>query len=158
MLSAFNPARELDRLTEQLFSTGTAAHGMPMDLYRSGDHYVLSVDVPGVDPGSIDISVDRGVLSIRAVRSAPTRDGVDWVAAERPTGTFLRQLRLGDALDPDRIHASYTNGVLTLTLPVAEAAKPRKITVTVPDDEGRTIDSTATQPAVDAAADPTTTS
>ena len=156
MLSAFNPARELDRLTEQLFSTGSTAHGMPMDLYRSGDHYVLSVDVPGVDPGSIDISVDRGVLTIRAVRSAATREGVDWVAAERPTGTFMRQLRLGDALDVEHIDATYTNGVLNLTLPVAEAAKPRKIQVTVPADDGRTIDSTATQPEVSAAAQPTT--
>ena len=147
MLSAFNPARELDRLTEQLFSSGTPAHGMPMDLYRSGDHYVLSVDVPGVDPGSIDVSVDRGVLTVRAVRSAATRDGVDWVAAERPTGTFLRQLRLGDALDVDRIQATYANGVLTLTLPVAEAAKPRKIQVTAPAEDTHTIEASPSESA-----------
>src|SRR4051794_35655113 len=106
---------------------------MPMDLYRSGDHYVLHADLPGVDPGSVDVGVENGTLTIKAQRSERTEDGVQWIASERFTGTFMRQLALGDDIDADNIGATYANGVLTVTLPVAERAKPRRVSVTVQD-------------------------
>lgn len=131
----FDPFRDLDRLTEQLLGTpaGTARSPrfMPMDLYRSGDSYVLLADLPGVDPATIDVRVDNGTLTVRAERTWPVeqQSGVEWIASERFTGTFLRQLALGDGVDADRIVAAYDNGVLTVTLPVAEKAKPRRIEV-----------------------------
>ena len=129
----FDPFRDLDRLTEQMLGVpvGTARtpRFMPMDLYRSGDHYVLHADLPGVDPGSVDVSVDNGTLSIRAERSGRTEETVEWLTSERFTGSYLRQLSLGDGIDSDRIAATYENGVLTVTIPVAEKAKPRRIEV-----------------------------
>jgi HSP20 family protein len=107
---------------------------MPMDLYRSGDHYVLHADLPGVDPGSVDVSVDNGTLTIRAERTSRTEESVQWLASERFTGSFLRQLSLGDGIDSDAISATYENGVLTVTIPVAEKAKPRKIEIGVTPD------------------------
>ena len=100
-----------------------------MDLYRSGDHYVVDVDLPGVDPGSVDIGVDGNTLTIRAERTLRAEDGAQWIAQERPAGSFMRQLNLGEGLDLDGIHAHYENGVLALTIPVAEQARPRKIQV-----------------------------
>lgn len=128
----FDPFREMDRLAAQVLGTTQQARGprwMPMDLYRVGDHFVVAVDLPGVDPGSIDLSVDGNVLSVRAERTVRSEESAQWIAQERPAGTFLRQLNLGDGLDVERIQASYDAGVLTLTLPLAERAKPRKITV-----------------------------
>jgi HSP20 family protein len=129
----FDPFRDLDRLTEQMLGvpTGTrrSPRFMPMDLFRSGDHYVLLADLPGVDPGSIDVSVDNGTLTVRAERSARGDDTVEWVASERFTGSYMRQLSLGDGLDAERIEATYENGVLSVTIPVAEKAKPRRIEV-----------------------------
>jgi HSP20 family protein len=113
---------------------------MPMDLYRSGDHYVLNADLPGIDPGSVDVGVENGTLTIKAQRSAGTEEGVQWIASERFTGTFMRQLSLGDNIDTDAIKATYANGVLTLTIPVAERAKARRIEVTA-QPEHTTIDS-----------------
>jgi HSP20 family protein len=128
----FDPFRDLDRLAERMFTTavdvGQAMRAMPIDLYRDGDHWILLCDLPGIDPGSIDVDVDGRVLTIRAQRAAGP-EGVEWLAAERVSGTFARQLTLGDGVDLESIVASYTNGVLMLTLPVAEAAKPRKIAV-----------------------------
>jgi HSP20 family protein len=128
----FDPFRDLDRLAERMFTSavdvGQAMRAMPIDLYRDGDHWVLMCDLPGIDPGSIDVDVDGRVLTIRAQRAAGP-EGVEWLAAERVSGTFARQLTLGDGVDLESIAASYANGVLTLTLPVAEAAKPRKIAV-----------------------------
>jgi HSP20 family protein len=106
---------------------------MPMDLYRSGDHYVLHADLPGVDPGSVDVNVENGTLTITAQRSERTEDGVQWISSERFTGTYMRQLSLGDAIDTERISATYANGVLTLSLPVADRAKPRKVAISVED-------------------------
>ncbi|TQC39083.1 Hsp20/alpha crystallin family protein, partial [Rhodococcus sp. WS4] len=103
---------------------------MPMDLYRSGDHYVLHADLPGVDPGSVDVSVDGGILSVKAQRSERTEHDVQWLTSERFTGSYLRQLSLGQDIDADHIAATYENGVLTVTLPVAERAKPRRIEIT----------------------------
>lgn len=129
---SFDPFREMDRLTSQLLGTGAATRGprwMPMDLYRVEDHFVVAVDLPGVDPGSIDLNVDGNTLTIGAERSVRTDEGVQWLAQERPAGSFLRQLNLGDGLDVDRIQASYDAGVLTVTIPVAEKARPRRISV-----------------------------
>ena len=133
MALTFDPFREMDRLAAQLVGSATAARSgprwMPMDLYRSGDHYVVNVDLPGVDPGSIDLSVDGNTLTVQAQRTLIAEDSAQWLAQERPAGTFMRQLSLGEGLNVDGIHASYENGVLSLTIPVIEQAKPRKIEV-----------------------------
>ena len=102
---------------------------MPMDLSRTGDSYVLNADLPGIDPASVDVNVDGQLLSIRAERPAPSGDDVTWIARERRTGTFLRRFTLGQNVDTSGITAGYDNGVLTVTVPVAEKAKPRKIEV-----------------------------
>ena len=129
----FDPFRDIDRFAEQLLgvSAGTARapRFMPMDLYRSGDHYVLHADLPGVDPGSVDASVDNGTLTIRAERSARTDDSVEWLASERFAGSYLRQLSLGEGIDSDGISATYENGVLTVTILMADKAKPRRIDI-----------------------------
>ena len=128
----FDPFRDMDRLTSQLLGTGAAGRSnrwMPMDLYRVDDHYVVTVDLPGVDPGSIDMNVDGNTLTISAERSLRSDDGIQWLAQERPVGSYLRQLQLGDGLDVEKIQASYDSGVLTVTIPVAERARPRRITV-----------------------------
>lgn len=132
MALTFDPFGDLDRFTARVFGgprSGGRERWMPMDLYRADDHYMVSVDLPGVDPGSIDLDVDAGTLTIRASRTVRSEESAQWLAQERPAGTFMRQLSLGDGLDVDNIHASYEHGVLTLTIPVAEAAKPRKIEV-----------------------------
>lgn len=133
MVTRFDPFRDFDRLAERMLSTATdlsqTIKAMPLDVYRSGDHYVLHCDLPGADPGSIDVSVDGRALTIRAQRS-PRGEDVEWLTQERPSGTFVRQLTLGNGLDLDHIEATYTDGVLTLSLPVAEQAKPRKVEVT----------------------------
>jgi HSP20 family protein len=108
---------------------------MPMDLYRTGDHYVVHADLPGVDPGSIDVSVDNNTLTIKAERTGRTEESVDWITSERFTGTYMRQLSLGDGVDADHISATYHNGVLTVSIPVAEKAKPRRIQVSAPIDQ-----------------------
>ncbi len=102
---------------------------MPMDLSRDADRYVLNADLPGIDPSSVDIDVDGQVLSIRAERPAPAADGMTWIARERSTGTFLRRFTLGQNVDTSSITAGYENGVLSVVIPVAEKAKPRKIAV-----------------------------
>nr|WP_201023198.1 Hsp20/alpha crystallin family protein [Serinicoccus chungangensis] len=129
MMNRFDPLREMDRLMSELRTTPTTASAMPMDLYRAGDHFVARVDLPGVDPGSIDIDVEDRTLTLRAERREQT-DVEQWLSHERPAGTFARQLTLGYGVALDRIEADYTDGVLTLTFPVAEEAKPRKINVT----------------------------
>jgi HSP20 family protein len=131
MLMRTDPFRELDRLSQQVFGTqGTLARPavMPMDAWREGDTFVVELDLPGVNPESIDLDVERNVLTVKAER--PGRDGdAELIAAERPRGVFSRQLILGDTLDTERVAAQYDAGVLTLRIPVAEQAKPRKITV-----------------------------
>ncbi|MDP9637554.1 HSP20 family protein [Rhodococcus cercidiphylli] len=129
----FDPFRDVDSLTSALLgaSTGSdrAPRFMPMDLYKVDDHYVLSADLPGVDPGSIDVDVDRGTLTLTAQRTVPESSGVQWVSSERFAGTFRRQISLGDGVDSERISASYDNGVLSITIPLAERAKPRKVDI-----------------------------
>ncbi|WNY33135.1 Hsp20/alpha crystallin family protein [Curtobacterium flaccumfaciens] len=131
MTMNFDPFRELDRLAGSLLGTATGPRSMPMDLYRTGDHYVLDVDLPGIDPGSVDIDVDGSVLTIRAERTLGAPEGSQWLTRERQPGTYVRQLTLGDGLDAERITAGYDNGVLSVTIPVKESAKPCKIAVTV---------------------------
>ena len=138
MLLLYDPFRDFDRMTEQLLGDSRTARPMPMDVYRSGDHYVLHFDVPGIDPGSVDLSVEDNMLTIRATRPARTAEGVEFLVAERPTGEFSRQLVLGNGLDLAGIAATYDAGVLTVTIPVAETAKPRKIEVT-PSGTGPTV-------------------
>jgi HSP20 family protein len=137
----FDPFRDLDRVTEQLLGvpsgSSRAPRFMPMDLYRSGDHYVLHADLPGIDPGSVDVSVENGTLTIKAQRSERNEEAVQWITSERFTGTFMRQIALGDGIDADKISATYANGVLTVTLPVAERAKPRKVNISVEDTPQR---------------------
>jgi len=129
MLMRTDPFRELDRLTQQLVGTVARPAAMPMDAYQEGDSFIVHFDLPGVDPGSIDLDVERNVLTVRAERRPVMGDQTQMLAAERPTGTFSRQLFLGESLDTDRIEATYDVGVLTVRIPVAEKAKPRKITV-----------------------------
>ena len=128
LLRTTDPFRELDRLTQQMFGTTNRPAVMPMDAWREGDRFVIEFDLPGVARESIDLDVERNVLTVRAERVA--RNG-DWemLASERQRGVFSRQLVLGDNLDLDRIEASYDSGVLRLLVPVAERAKPRKIEV-----------------------------
>jgi HSP20 family protein len=133
MLMRTDPFRELDRMTQQLFGTnGTLSRPavMPMDAYRHGEQFVVQFDLPGVDPSSIDLDVERNVLTVKAERVPTYGEDVELQVAERPRGVFSRQLFLGDTLDTDRIEAHYNAGVLTLRLPIAEKAKPRKIEIT----------------------------
>lgn len=132
MLMRTDPFRELDRLAQQFFGVnGTTARpaAMPMDAYRSGNEYVVQFDLPGVAPDSIDLDVERNVLTVRAERGPAFGEGDEVQVAERPRGTFSRQLFLGDTLDAEHIRANYDAGVLTLRVPIAEQAKPRKITI-----------------------------
>ncbi|WP_306233744.1 Hsp20/alpha crystallin family protein [Agrococcus beijingensis] len=132
MALTFDPFREMDRMAARLLTGSGGSAGsswMPMDLYRSDDHYVVHVDLPGIDPGSIDLGVDAGTLTIQAERTIGGGDQRQWIAQERPAGRYIRQLSLGSDVDLDAIEASYEHGVLTLTIPVAERAKPRKIEV-----------------------------
>ena len=131
MLMRTDPFRELDRLSQQMFGTqGTLARPavMPMDAWRDGDTFVVELDLPGVAPDSIDLDVERNVLTVRAERPGGD-DDTELIAAERPRGVFSRQLILGDTLDTERVSADYDAGVLTLRIPVAEQAKPRKIKI-----------------------------
>ncbi|MGW0841476.1 Hsp20/alpha crystallin family protein [Streptomyces sp. NPDC002787] len=129
MLMRTDPFREFDRLAQQVFGSDSRPAAMPMDAYRSGDDFIVHFDLPGVDPETIDLDVERNVLNVRAERRSPAPESAELVAAERPTGVFSRQLFLGDTLDAERVDASYESGVLTLRIPIAEKAKPRKIQI-----------------------------
>ncbi|KQZ83481.1 heat-shock protein Hsp20 [Microbacterium sp. Root166] len=128
-MASYDPFRDFDRLASSLLETRRGPRRMPMDLYRDGDHYVLNADLPGIDPGSVDIDVDGQLLTIRAERTLTSGEGVKWITRERETATFVRQLNLGQGIDTERISASYDNGVLSVTIPVSEKAKPRRIEV-----------------------------
>jgi len=129
MAVVFDPFRELDRVAAQLLDTRQGPRFMPIDLYRDGDHYVMTADLPGIDPGSIDVDVDGQVLTVRAERTAPSGEGVKWLARERSAGTYQRQFNLGEGIATDRISAHYDNGVLSVVIPVSEKAKPRKVEI-----------------------------
>ena len=138
MLMRTDQFRELDQLAQQVFGTMSRPTVMPMDAWRQGDTFVVEFDLPGVDPGSIDLDVERNVLTVKAERPR-LDDDVDTIATERPRGVFSRQLFLGDTLDVDRVDASYVDGVLRLTIPVAEQAKPRKIEISSGDRQQHAI-------------------
>jgi HSP20 family protein len=129
MLMRSDPFRELDRLAQQLVGTRARPSGMPMDAYRDGDRFVVHFDLPGVEPSSIDLTVENNVLTVTAERKWDAGRDRQVLAAERPQGTFSRQLFLSEGLDLDRVEANYHHGVLTLHIPVAEQAKPRKVAV-----------------------------
>lgn len=129
----FDPFSDLDAMTRGLLSSQTGSSRtprfMPMDLYKVGDHYVLTADLPGVDPGSVDVNVDNGTMTLTARRTARSEETVQWLSNERFFGTYRRQLSLGDGIDSEKITATYENGVLTVTIPLAEKAKSRRIEV-----------------------------
>lgn len=133
MLMRFDPFWEFDRMTQQLWN-GSRVPTMPMDAYRHGDEFVIQFDLPGVDPGSIDLTIEQNVLEVRAKRDWQLPDAEQVVANERPQGTFGRQLFLGENLDGDQVAARYDQGVLTVTIPIAEAAKPRKVEIAAGGD------------------------
>lgn len=138
MLMRTDPFRDLDRLTQQVFGTPARPAVMPMDAWRTGDEFVVEFDLPGIDQDSLDVDIERNVVTVRAARPKPD-SGRSMVAAERTRGVFSRQLLLSENLDTDRIRADYRDGVLRLTIPVAEQAKPRKIEVGRPDRERQVI-------------------
>jgi HSP20 family protein len=135
MLMRTDPFRELDRLTQQFFGTVARPAYMPMDAWRDEDTFHIEFDLPGVMADSIDLDVERNVLTVRADRPARDDGNVEVIAAERPRGVFSRQLILGDNVDLDKISASYHDGVLALQVPVAEKAKPRKIAIEAGDGQ-----------------------
>ena len=142
MLMRTDPFRELDRLTQQMFgTTGTWSRptAMPMDAYRDGEQFVVCFDLPGVSPDAIELDVERNVLTVKAERRPVGKD-VEMQVSERPLGVFSRQLFLGDTLDTDHIDAKYDAGVLTLRIPIAERAKPRKIAITSGEESPKQID------------------
>ncbi|WP_396668065.1 Hsp20/alpha crystallin family protein [Microbacterium sp. R86528] len=132
-MANYDPFRDLDRIASTLLESRGGPRRMPMDLYRDGDHYVLAADLPGIDPGSVDIDVDGQLLTIRAERTLASGDDVKWITREREAATFVRQLNLGQGVDTEQISASYDNGVLSVTIPVSEKAKPRRIAVATAD-------------------------
>ena len=129
MLMRTDPFRDLDRLSQAVFATASRPAAMPMDAYRRDGRFVVSLDLPGVDADSIDLTVERNVLTIHAERRAPLDENAERIVGERTHGTFSRQLFLGETLDVDALTASYDAGVLTIEIPVAEQAKPRKIQI-----------------------------
>src|ERR1700749_5199110 len=133
MLMRTDPFRELDRSTQQLFGPAARPAAMPMDAYRQGDSFYIHLDLPGINAESIDLTVEQNVLTVRAERAPVKADGAEMIVADRPYGTFTRQVFLGETLDAEHIAADYAAGVLTLTIPVHEAAKPRSIPVTSND-------------------------
>src|SRR5579863_9782195 len=135
-----DPFRDIDRLAQQLWGmpNGSRPLAMPMDAYRKGDAFLIQLDVPGVDADSIELTVEDNVLTVKAERLSPsTGEAIETLVAERPYGTFTRQVFLGDNLDTEHIEAEYQSGVLVLSIPVAPHAKPRRIQVTGDPDKKR---------------------
>jgi HSP20 family protein len=144
----FDPFHDIDAVARQLLGEGAgtarAPRFMPMDLFQTGDHYVLNADLPGVDPGSVEVSVDNGTLTLKARRSLPGGEHVQWIASERFAGTYMRQLSLGEGVDAEHISATYNDGVLSVTLPIAEKAKPRRIEIGGTGGQPKTIEASST--------------
>jgi HSP20 family protein len=127
----FDPFQEFDRLSRQMLGAGRGPRSMPMEAYRRGEQFFIHLDLPGVNPDDVQLTVERNVVSVRAERRSLYREGDDVLVDETPQGTFGRQLFLGDNLDAGRLEASFDQGILTLTIPVAEQAKPRRIEIGV---------------------------
>ena len=140
MLMRTDPFRDLDRLTQQVFGTATRPAAMPIDAYRRGEEFIVELDLPGVQPDSIDLTIEKNVLTVHAERRRDDTEGLELLVGERPHGTFSRQLFLGDTLDTDAIQADYVDGVLTLRLPVAERAKPRRVAINAKQGGRQAID------------------
>ena len=140
MLMRTDPFRDLDRLTQQVFGTASRPAAMPIDAYRQGETFVVELDLPGIDASSIDLAVEKNVLTVHAERRRSFGDDVELLVGERSHGTFSRQLFLGESLDTDRIEAAYADGVLTLSIPVAEKAKPRRIPISTTASSPTAID------------------
>jgi len=134
MSNPFDVLSPFDRLASSVFDTARAPRLMPVDLFRDGDQYVLSADLPGIDPSSVDLDVDGQLLTIRAERRAPASEQVKWLAHERPYGNYMRQFTLGNGVDAEKITANYEHGVLSVIIPMAERAKPRKIRIGASDE------------------------
>ena len=143
MLMRTDPFRELDRVAEQVFGTAARPAAMPIDAYRKGDEFVVLFDLPGCDPSSINLTVERNVLAVHAERRRPSEDDVELVVGERPHGTFSRQLFLAETLDTERIAADYTDGVLRLRVPVKEQAKPRRVDISVGGSQATPIEASS---------------
>ena len=141
MLMRSDPFRELDALAQRFAGSVARPAAMPMDAYRSGDAFLVMFDLPGVAADSIELTVEQNVLTVHAARSRPAEENVEMIAAERPHGTFSRQLFLGEMLDTDHIDANYDAGVLTLRIPVMERAKPRKVAISSDKREPVSINS-----------------
>jgi len=139
MLMRTDPFRELDRLTQQVFGTAARPAAMPMDAWQENGEFVVAFDLPGVNVDSVNLDIERNVLTVRAERRDPTQPNVELIASERPRGVFSRQLILGDTLDTEKVKAHYADGVLTLRIPVLEQAKPRKIEITHTQDRMQEI-------------------
>jgi HSP20 family protein len=146
MLMRTDPFRELDRVAQQVFGTAARPAAMPIDAYRKGDQFVVMFDLPGIDPASINLTVERNVLSVHAERQRATDDEVELLIGERPHGTFSRQLFLAETLDADRIEADYTDGVLRLLIPVKEQAKPRRVDIAVGAKRSASIETGTSEP------------
>lgn len=138
MSSPFDVFAQLDRLASGAFDTARAPRPMPVDLFREGDQYVLSADLPGIDPESVDLDLDGQLLTIRAERRAPSEQA-RWLTHERPYGSYMRQFTLGDGVDRERITANYEHGVLSVIVPVAERAKPRKIALSPRPEDAKAV-------------------
>ncbi len=145
MLMRTDPFRDIDRFAQQVLGTPARPAAMPIDAYRRGDEFIVEFDLPGIDSSSIDLTVEKNVLTVHAQRRRADVEGVEMLVGERPQGTFSRQLFLGETLDTDRIDANYADGVLTLRLPIAEKAKPRRVPINVSRNEQSAIDSHATE-------------
>lgn len=129
MLMRFDPFRELDRLTQG--PSWQVRNTVPLDVYRRGDKFIVRVDLPGIEPSSLDVTIEKNVLTIKAERSWAPADGDELIVNERPQGTFTRRLFLGEGLDTEHVSAAYEQGVVTISVPVAEQAKARKVEITV---------------------------
>jgi HSP20 family protein len=143
MLMRTDPFRDVDRLAQQVFGTPTRPAAMPIDAFRRGDEFLVQFDLPGIDTASIDLTVERNVLTVHAERRRKEADGVELLIGERPQGTFSRQLFLGDTLDADRIEAEYRDGVLTLRVPITEKAKPRRVPIQASDEQTTAVDASS---------------
>lgn len=145
MATRYDPFRDMDRFFTSVMRQAPGSPAMPLDLYKDGDTFVAEMDLPGVDPQTIDIDVEDRTLTVSAERKSSAAEGRQWLTHERPTGAFARQLTLGNGVALDKIAADYKDGVLTLTIPVAEAAKPRKISVNVDGSDSAAIEGNATE-------------
>jgi HSP20 family protein len=150
-LMRFDPFRELDRLAEQALAGARTARTLPMEAFRRGDQFIVALDVPGMKAGDIDVTVERNVIEINARRRPLRQEGDELIVDERPQGEFKRQLFLGDNLDPNKLRAVCDCGVLTLTIPVSEASKPRKVDINTANEGQQAIQAeSAQQQTVDA--------